>query len=47
AKQQQVLAALQQANVSVDLRSQGIRVSPHIYNDMADIERLLSVIKNV
>ncbi|GIU30051.1 aminotransferase class V-fold PLP-dependent enzyme [Shewanella schlegeliana] len=44
-KQPQVLAALQQANVSVDLRSEGIRVSPHIYNDMADIERLLSVIK--
>lgn len=45
AKQQSVLAALQQANISVDLRSEGIRVSPHIYNDMSDIERLLSVVK--
>ncbi|GIU19158.1 aminotransferase class V-fold PLP-dependent enzyme [Shewanella sp. MBTL60-007] len=44
-KQQQVLAALLRADVSVDLRSEGIRVSPHIYNDMADVERLLSVIK--
>ncbi|WP_299802753.1 aminotransferase class V-fold PLP-dependent enzyme [uncultured Shewanella sp.] len=45
AKQQKVLAALQLANVSVDLRSEGIRVSPHIYNDITDIENLISVIK--
>ena len=45
AKQQQVLTALQSAKVSVDQRSEGIRISPHIYNDMSDIERLLSAIK--
>ncbi|GIU11235.1 MULTISPECIES: aminotransferase class V-fold PLP-dependent enzyme [unclassified Shewanella] len=46
-KQQKVLEALQQANVNVDLRSEGIRVSPHIYNDMADIENLIAGIKRI
>jgi len=36
---------LAEANISVDARSLGIRVSPHIYNDEADILRLLEVIK--
>lgn len=47
AKLQQVMAALQRANVSVDLRSEGIRVSPHIYNDMADIENLITAVKGI
>ena len=33
-------------NISVDLRSHGIRISPHIYNDEEDIDQLLSVIKS-
>ncbi|MGL5361205.1 MAG: aminotransferase class V-fold PLP-dependent enzyme, partial [Shewanella sp.] len=37
ARQPQLLAALAEANISVDARSQGIRISPHIYNDAADI----------
>lgn len=44
ARQQQVLKSLNTANISVDVRCEGIRVSPHIYNDMNDIEQLLTVI---
>lgn len=40
-----IMAALTKANISVDARSMGIRVSPHIYNDVADMERLIAVIK--
>jgi kynureninase len=43
--QQRVLSALKSANISVDARSEGIRVSPHIYNDEADIWRLLTLIR--
>ncbi|WP_244623599.1 aminotransferase class V-fold PLP-dependent enzyme [Shewanella salipaludis] len=43
-RQDKLLQALQQANISVDARSQGIRVSPHIYNDEADMRALLRVI---
>ncbi|MGL4614896.1 MAG: aminotransferase class V-fold PLP-dependent enzyme, partial [Shewanella sp.] len=44
-RQAQMMAALAEANISVDARSLGIRISPHIYNDKADILRLLEVIK--
>lgn len=44
-QQAQVMAALAKANISVDARSLGIRVSPHLYNDKADIQQLLAVIK--
>ncbi|PKG55464.1 MULTISPECIES: aminotransferase class V-fold PLP-dependent enzyme [unclassified Shewanella] len=43
-RQQQILSALKSANISVDARSQGIRVSPHIYNDEADMWRLLELV---
>ena len=44
--QQKVLNHLQDNNIGVDLRSHGIRISPHIYNDEQDIDQLLSVIKS-
>ncbi|MEP1447031.1 MAG: aminotransferase class V-fold PLP-dependent enzyme [Paraglaciecola sp.] len=42
--QHKVVAALKTAQISVDVRSLGVRVSPHIYNDEADIEQLIAVI---
>lgn len=45
-RQQLVLSALKNANISVDARSQGIRVSPHIYNDAADMWRLLELVNS-
>lgn len=44
--QNRVIEALKAAKISVDVRSLGIRVSPHIYNDEADIEQLIAVIRN-
>lgn len=44
--QQKVLTHLQDNNIGVDLRSHGIRISPHIYNDEQDIDQLISVIKS-
>lgn len=44
AKQDAMLAALQQAQISVDVRSAGIRISPHIYNDEVDMQHLLATI---
>ena len=44
--QHKVLQHLNDHNISVDLRSHGIRISPHIYNDEEDINQLLSVIKS-
>jgi kynureninase len=44
--QQKVLQSLKEHNISVDLRSHGIRISPHIYNDDEDINQLLRVIKS-
>ena len=35
--QQKVLNHLQDNNIGVDLRSHGIRISPHIYNDEQDL----------
>ena len=44
--QQKVLNHLQDNNIGVDLRSHGIRISPHIYNNEQDIDQLISVIKS-
>ena len=44
--QQKVLNHLQDNNIGVDLRSHGIRISPHIYNNEQDLDQLLSVIKS-
>lgn len=46
-QQKAVLKALEKADISVDARAYGIRVSPHIYNDLADIENFIAVIKSV
>ena len=43
--QDTVLKNLKKNNISVDLRSQGIRISPHIYNDETDMSHLIKVIK--
>ncbi|QYK01649.1 aminotransferase class V-fold PLP-dependent enzyme [Shewanella psychrotolerans] len=43
-REREVMAALSEANISVDARSQGIRVSPHVYNTEQDVARLLRVI---
>lgn len=45
--QDAVLRALKTAEIGVDVRSLGIRVSPHIYNDTTDIEHLIKVISNL
>ncbi|WP_440054647.1 aminotransferase class V-fold PLP-dependent enzyme [Pseudoalteromonas sp. T1lg65] len=47
AQQTDILAALNAQNVSVDARSSGIRVSPHIYNTSADIDAFITVVKQV
>ena len=44
--QQTMLGHLKENNISVDLRSHGIRISPHIFNDEQDIDQLISVIKS-
>ncbi|MCB0280096.1 MAG: aminotransferase class V-fold PLP-dependent enzyme, partial [Calditrichaeota bacterium] len=36
---------LKQANIFVSIRGKSIRVSPHLYNDRADIDRLLEILK--
>lgn len=41
---ERALAALARERVIVNSRSGGIRVSPHLYNDAADIERLFRVL---
>lgn len=45
ARQSEVMQALAAANISVDERALGMRVSPHIYNDQQDIEHLINVIR--
>jgi kynureninase len=45
--QQAVLEALSHANISVDTRKFGIRVSPHVYNSEAEIQKFILVIKQV
>lgn len=47
AKQQEaVLKALKAADISVDARAYGVRVSPHIYNDLADIKHFITVVNS-
>ena len=43
-RQSQVLEALTQANISLDVRQQGMRISPHIYNGEQDMQTLLEVL---
>ena len=43
--QTNIMTALNNANISVDARHLGIRVSPHIYNDVDDIQQFINVIK--
>jgi len=43
--QETILKNLKENNIYVDLRSQGIRISPHIYNDEADMNHLIKVIR--
>lgn len=42
---QSVLEKLKAQDIAVDLRSAGLRVSPHIYNDETDIEKFIRVVK--
>lgn len=44
---QQVLAALTAADISVDCREAGLRISPHIYNTADDMAHLVDVITSV
>ena len=44
--QEKILKRLSDHKISVDLRSQGIRVSPHIYSDEDDMHQLIDVIKS-
>ena len=44
-QQEAMIQALQKANIQVDQRNLGMRVSPHIYNDAADMAYLLHTIK--
>lgn len=45
-KQESILSKLKLEKISVDSRITGIRISPHIYNDEADIERIRRVLKS-
>lgn len=42
-KHTSVVKGLQDNQIKFDSRQQGIRISPHLYNDMSDIEMLLEV----
>ncbi|QDP02334.1 aminotransferase class V-fold PLP-dependent enzyme [Thalassotalea sp. PS06] len=46
-KQQAVLDKLAAQQIAVDSRALGIRVSPHIFNDKADIEHFIDTVKSV
>jgi len=39
-----IVKALDRANIAVTLRGRGVRVSPYFYNDESDIERLLEAL---
>jgi kynureninase len=39
--QEQVIKQLTDANILFDSREYGLRLSPHIYNDCGDIEKLI------
>ena len=43
---QYILEKLTRSNIAVDVRSSGIRVSPHIYNDENDIKDLIAILIN-
>ncbi|MCG7564437.1 aminotransferase class V-fold PLP-dependent enzyme [Pseudoalteromonas sp. McH1-42] len=45
-KQDKVLAALREAGIAVDARKLGIRVSPHIYTTVDDIDVFIRVFKS-
>ena len=42
---ERVAAALAEAGVHVSVRGQAVRVSPHVYNDEADVDRLVEVLR--
>ncbi|MDC1038956.1 aminotransferase class V-fold PLP-dependent enzyme, partial [Candidatus Thioglobus sp.] len=44
--QEKVLKSLSENRISVDLRSQGIRISPHVYSNDDDMHQLIDVIKS-
>jgi selenocysteine lyase/cysteine desulfurase len=44
-KQTTIMQALDYANISVDARHLGMRVSAHIYNDTDDIQQFIDVVK--
>ena len=44
-KQTVIMEALSDANISVDARHLGMRVSAHIYNDSDDIQQFIDVVK--
>ncbi|WNC73065.1 aminotransferase class V-fold PLP-dependent enzyme [Thalassotalea psychrophila] len=44
-KQEKIMDALADANISVDARHLGMRVSAHIYNDADDIQQFIDVVK--
>jgi selenocysteine lyase/cysteine desulfurase len=37
--------SLKEANVFVSIRGDSIRVAPHLYNDLSDIQRLFEVLR--
>ena len=43
-KGQHLIKVLEKNRISVSLRGQSVRISPHIYNDMDDIHALLNVL---
>jgi len=45
ARPEVVAAALAEAGVHVSVRGRAVRVSPHVYNDDADIDRLIEVLR--
>ena len=44
--QEKVLKSLGENRISVDLRNQGIRISPHVYSNDDDMHQLIDVIKS-
>ncbi len=46
-RQAAVVSALSEAGISIDERAYGIRVSPHVYNDEADIGNFIAVVNKV
>lgn len=44
---ERLMSAINKANISVSTRGTAIRISPHVYNDAADLEALLAILKKV